>query len=186
PIAGMVWLLYLRDRRFNALAAFAPFWTGPWMFVPIVAVLFVVLAWLPGAHRNLANPVDIESVTIQLSRGPCFGSCPSYAITIRGNGMVEYVGKMHVKVRDPQTAAVSREQIAEILKRLDRVRFLSLEDRAFNWCFDTGSVEVSVSLDGKTKRVVSDDWCVGAKSGVQANFVRAAADIDMIVNSAQW
>lgn len=109
-----------------------------------------------------------------------------YTITIRGNGLVEYLGERNVRVLGPQTGTVSREQIMHVLQTLDRAHFLALEDRAFSWCFDTGSVAVSVSEDGKTKRVVSDDWCSGAESGMQSNFVKSTAEIDAVVGSDRW
>jgi len=128
----------------------------------------------------------MNSLTIQMSRGPCFGSCPSYTITIHGDGLVEYAGGKHVKVQGSQTGVVSKEQIVDILASLDRAKFWSLEDRAFAWCFDSGSVSVSVSIDGETKRVVSDDGCTGGKSGPQAQFVKSSAEIDTIVRSDKW
>jgi hypothetical protein len=134
---------------------------------------------------RLANPRNMDSLTIELSRGPCFGMCPSYTITIHGNGQVEYAGGRFANP-DPKTGAVNREQIVEVLQHLDRIHFFTLEDRAFVWCFDAPSVAVSVSVDGKTKRIVSDASCVGTKSGPQAEFVRTASEIDGIVGSDQW
>lgn len=64
-----------------------------------------------------------------------------------------------------------------------RAHFWSLEDRAFAWCFDSDSVSITVSMDGETKRVVSDGGCIGAKSGLQARFVQSAAEIDSMVGS---
>jgi hypothetical protein len=91
-----------------------------------------------------------------------------------------------VGVPGSQTITINREQVIKVVQSLDRVRFFALEDRAFMWCFDTGSVTVTVSGDGTTKRVASDDSCTGAKSGLQAQFVKSAAEIDTIVGSNRW
>src|SRR5438034_10664804 len=107
----------------------------------------------------------MESLTIQMSRGPCYGTCPSYTVTIHGSGSVEYVGGRFVKDRSPQVDRLGREQVIAVLQSLDRARFPALEDRAFTWCFDSASVGISVSADGSTKRVVSDSYCDGAKTG---------------------
>jgi hypothetical protein len=134
----------------------------------------------------VAQPKDPKSAVIVLSRGPCRGSCPAYTISIRGDGIVEYEGHRFVKVTGKQTASLNSQDFANIMNRLDQVHFFTLEDRAFAWCFDTSSVSVTLSVDGKTKTIASDSGCSGAKSGVQDEFVRAARDIDQIVDSLRW
>jgi hypothetical protein len=187
PLSGIVWLLCLRQRQLQAAEIGAHARAGKVTFATaVVALAVLLLVWLPSKWRSLARTRNMESLVVQLSRGPCFGSCPSYSITIHGNGSVEYAGGRHVRVPGTKTAAISREQVIEVLRSLDRIYFSNLEDRAFSWCFDTSSVSVSVSVDGKTKRVVSDSWCTGAKSGLQAQFVKSATEIDEIVGSERW
>jgi Domain of unknown function (DUF6438) len=187
PLSGLVSLRYLKTPHLhdaeNGARGRAVKWT---LATAIVAIALFSLVWLPGEGKTLARATNADSLTIQMSRGPCRGSCPSYTITIHGNGLVDYVGREHIRVQGPQTRRISREQVTEVLQSLERAHFRALEDRAFSWCFDTGSVSVSVSMDGKTKRVVSDDACTGAKSGLQAQFVKSAAEIDTIVGSNPW
>lgn len=156
------------------------------MATAIIATAVLLYLWLPKKGYQFAHPKDMNSLTIQMARGPCYGSCPSYTITIYGSGLVEFVGTRHVKVQGSQKSAISQEQVIQLLQSLDRARFSSLEDRAFAWCFDSGSVSIFVSVDGETKRVVSDDSCTGSKSGLQAQFVRTAAQIDTMVGSDKW
>jgi hypothetical protein len=187
PLSGVAWLLYFKRMPVQAGQTRERETTGMWTSVAsIVAIAAVLIVWLPRRGTLSNPPLDINSLTIQMSRGPCFGSCPSYTITIQGNGLVEYVGARNVRVRGTQTAAVSRERAIEILHVLDRSQFAALEDRAFSWCFDTSSVGVSVFVDGKKKRVVSDGNCFGAKSGHQAQFVRAVDEIEKLVGSDRW
>lgn len=186
PLAGFVWLAYSK-RNFPSAEASSgnrPA-RGTWSFA-LFALAFLLMVWGPGSSRGLAHPQNIQSLNLQLSRGPCYGQCPSYTLTVHGDGLVEYVGHRYVKVKGPLNAKITEEQLRSILGRLDRARFFALDDRAFAWCFDTPSVSVSLSLDDSSKRVVSDAGCVGAKSGVQAQFVQAADDIDSIVDSKRW
>ena len=99
------------------------------------------------------------------------------------------LGAQHVAQavsQDEQVDRLGREQVIAVLQSLDRARFPALEDRAFTWCFDSASVGISVSADGSTKRVVSDSYCDGAKTGAQAQFVQAAHEIDAILDSKRW
>jgi hypothetical protein len=107
-------------------------------------------------------------------------------MAIHGSGLIEYAGFEFVRVHGRQTATISRDQFQQVLQVLDKIHFFNIEDRAFQWSFDSPSVGVSVSIDGKTKSVVSDMMVVGPRSGRQAQFVRAANEIDDIVGSARW
>lgn len=186
PLSISVWLLH-RERLFRRPEENNRGEAGRWTWVLAVAALAALSAiWSPSRALGLAHPRDLDSLTVQLSRGPCYGSCPSYTITIHGNGLVEYMGQRHSKIQGQEKGSINREQVIDLLRILDRVRFMSLEDRAFCWGFDSPSVEIVVSVDGSTKGVVSDSEFVGAKTGHQAHFVEAAGEIDKIVGSAQW
>ncbi len=119
-------------------------------------------------------------------RGPCYGSCPSYSLTLHGDGLIEYRGTRFVRVKETQTARISAEQLMQVLRDLDRMDFFAVEDRAFQWCFDSASTSISVSVDGRQKRVTTDDCAVGAKGGPKATFLQIADEIDTIVGSKQW
>ena len=187
PLSGIVWLLYCKLPNTDSCEITENGRAGRRTYVTaIFAVSVLLLVWLPSTGTSLAHPKNMESLTIQMSRGPCRGRCPVYTIAIHGNGLVEYAGERSVKVRGPETSAISREQIIAVLQSLDRAHFLALDDRAFAWCFDTSSVGILVSADGSTKRVVSDGYCDGAKSGAQAQFVNAASEIDEILDSKRW
>jgi hypothetical protein len=114
-------------------------------------------------------------------------------VTIHSGGLVEFSGNSTqlvdgrlVTVTRERTGTVTSEQFGQILRDLDRIKFFRIEDRAFRWCFDTASVGVSMAIDGRTKSVVSDAFCTGAKSRVQAGFVEVAGQIDTIVGTDRW
>ena len=186
PLSGLVWLLSFRQGK-SAAEKQSVKRQSKW----IPALAFVCLAllaalWLPRPVHSLLRSKDLKSTTIEIARGPCYGMCPSYRALVQGTGSVEYVGYRYVKTKERQTAVLTNEQLKQILEKLDRSHFFDIEDRAFTWCFDTPSVEVSVSSGGKTKRVSSDAGCTGAKSGTQAKFVQLANEIEAILDIDQW
>jgi hypothetical protein len=121
-----------------------------------------------------------------MSRGSCFGSCPVYTVTIHGNGTAEYSGEQGVNIKGNRSTAINSSQIKQLLSQLDHINFFSLEDTAFEKCNDTPSVAVSVSLDGRSKRVISDAYCVGAPLGPQAQLVSLTRQIDKAIGSEAW
>jgi len=180
--SGIVWLLSAFDSRTSQPEMSVKTRAGKWTIgVAAAAALALCLLWFPPLSHSLSHPQNMDSLRIEFSRGPYV-----YTLTILGDGHVVLVAHQHdrhLPDRGPQEKIITREQMLQILESLDRANFLALEDRAFNWCFDTSTVGVSVSLDGKTKRVVSDIGCTDRKNGVQSKFVHAASEIDRIVGT---
>jgi hypothetical protein len=182
----IAWLVYVRPGARGKLAFDTGSGAGKWTAVAGclgLATLFGI--WFPAWGYSLAPPKDLKAAVIEMSRGPCFGSCPAYKITIHGDGTVEYAGGRLAR-QDRQTGNIGSEDFSRILQQLDAVHFSTLEDRAFLWCFDSSSVSIAVSVDGRSKRVVSDAGCTGAKSGLQARFVEVGNNIDKVVGSERW
>ena len=57
---------------------------------------------------------------------------------------------------------------------------------AFEWCFDTASTRISVSVDGRKKPVTTDECNFPSKAAPKARFLEVADEIDTIVGSKQW
>jgi len=152
----------------------------------VVAVLAVAL-WHPARNVDLSHPRDWRTIEVAVSRGPCYGSCAAYTIIARGDGQVEYVGRArHSQTETRKSGRISREKILEILKGLDGVEFSTLDGRAFRWAFDTPSIEVRASVDGRTKVVASDAYNERSSVGRQTRFLETAREIDAILSSTVW
>jgi len=187
PFSGAIWLRYLKTKQESATARDEMRQVGKWTIASaVVSGAMVLVIWYPQRAYSLAYPQNIGSVGIELSRGPCFGSCPSYSLTLHGDGLVEYRGTRFVRVKEKQTAKISMEQLMQVLRDLDHMNFFTVEDRAFEWCYDTASTSISVSVDGRQKRVTTDDCNVRWKGGPKARFLQIADEIDTIAGSKQW
>ena len=166
PCSALVYIF--RRRRLSSRSVVATesrkmVWN--WV-LPAAALVVAGLVWSPSRNIHLNHPRNLDSVTVELSRGPRFGSCPAYTVTARGDGQVQYVGQQRLPgIQTKKSGTVGREKVVEILQVLDRVEFMTLEGRAFFWAFDTPTVGVRTSLDGKTKQVASDASFVGSPCG---------------------
>jgi hypothetical protein len=65
---------------------------------------------------------------VKLERTGCFGNCPSYSVTIDGSGRVEWIGHTNVLAMGRHTAKVSRFELDELSRRLDRARFFERDE----------------------------------------------------------
>jgi hypothetical protein len=143
---------------------------GDWL-VACIPLGIAGIVWSPAKNIELSNSRNLDSAMIELSRGPCFGSCPTYTVTVYGSGQVRYVGQnRHEQGQTKKSGTLPQEKFIEILHVLDRVRFMTLESRAFVWAFDTPTVGLRASVDGKEKLVASDSTFVGPQTGRQARF----------------
>lgn len=82
----------------------------------------------PRSSPSLAEHEPLEDVCIELDRSECFGSCPSYSVTIEGNGRVTFVGRNYVSEMGRHEAQVSREAVRDLLRAFEAVRFFELEN----------------------------------------------------------
>lgn len=151
------------------------------------AVVLGVAVWHPARNVDMSHPRDWGTVEVALSRGPCFGPCAVYTMTVRGDGQVEYVGReRHSRIETRKSGRIGQEKILEILRDLDRAEFTTLDGRAFRWAFDTPSVGVRASVDGRTRVVVSDAYNERSSVGRQTRFLEEAGEIDSILRSTTW
>lgn len=153
----------------------------------IVVVVIGVFLWHPALNADLTHPQDWKSVEVEVPRGPCYGSCRVYTITAHGDGRVEYAGwRRHSRIETFRSGTLEREKITRVLQILTQARFSTLDGRAFGWAFDTPSVGVRTSVDGRAKEVVCDAWNEKSRVGRKVEFLEATEEIDSILKSASW
>ena len=187
PIGGAVWLYYCQvSRRDSSVGLSEKLWSKQSLAAVVISVAGLAALWLPGRGYSLAHPKNRDSLTIEMWHSNCQAGCPVYKVTVHGNGAVEYVGEQFVKVRGAQASSLNEEQMQAVLVGFDRADFFSLEDQAFAWGYHTARVNVRIAVDGKTKAVSSDMYHIGAKSGLQAKFVEAAANLDKVIGTDRW
>jgi hypothetical protein len=115
--------------------------------IAIIALIVMSLTVPCGAY-------DPQSVVIRLERGPCYGTCPVYGVTLYGDGTVRYDGKDHVRVRGSQTAVIAPDAVRSLVEEIERSGFFSLNDAYTQVSItDAPSAVLYVGTDGKKKQV---------------------------------
>lgn len=90
-------------------------------WVVFFSLLFIAFSASAGAYEPM-------SVIIRLERGPCYGRCPVYQITIYGDGTVRYDGQDHVRVMGAQTAVISTGTVKALADEIVKSGFFNLRD----------------------------------------------------------
>lgn len=89
-----------------------------------VCFLSLLLALAPTAF-----PQDHSGETlITLQRTACYGSCPIYKLTIRGDGSVTYEGAAYVRVKGTQKSKIALAKVQDLVKSFMDANYFNLKN----------------------------------------------------------
>lgn len=139
------------------------------------------------APLHPAAPAD--GFEVQIRRSGCYGTCPSYELTIHGDGSVDYVGADHVVVSGPQHGHIAAPALAALRARLEDAAASGLGGRYVRgsaqcglWATDMPSVSIQAYVGGRWLRVEHDHGCAAAPASL-----RELEDaIDRTAQTDQW
>jgi hypothetical protein len=137
----------------------------------------------PPEHVNFPKIHDWNSLTITLSRSPCFGACPVYDVTIHGDGSVDYNGAHFVGTMGEQHAKISRGKVRDLYARFKRADFFWLYDNYHAFVTDLPTAHVSISYDGQTKQVT--DYA-GGMIGMPEVVSDLETAVDRAAGTKKW
>jgi hypothetical protein len=152
--------------------------------------------WLTSCARNHSDAAAERSSqsaasapAITLERTACFGTCAVYTLAIFPGGEVRFDGRANVRKAGSDSGRVSPAQVERLLSELERGgyfdfadRYTSAEPSCGRFITDLPSTITSVTLRGRTKRIVHDHGC-GEAPGALTVLERR---IDEAVNSGRW
>ena len=131
--------------------------------------------WPPGKYK-------LSELSITLERSECFGTCPVYSVTIRGDGSVTYRGEKYVAVAGKEKSQVPRDKVIELLDEFYARRFFDMQEVYFignqTRVLEDGTVEalsilssdvpsavLTFKINGYVKRV---EWCCQAPADLDS------------------
>lgn len=142
----------------------------------------------PLPSRAGANGAKRTSA-IRLERGPCYGRCPEYAVTLTSDGMIRFEGRRNTRKTGTDSARVSPRAVTALLSRFDKAGFSGFADHythgtpgCTRYIADLPTVTTTVARGRVTKRVERDGGCGGAP----AALARLELAVDSVANTARW
>ena len=126
------------------------------------------------------TPSDIE---IFLERTPCFGFCPTYTVTIAGDGTIIFNGLDHVHHLGVQTATIEPAQVQLLAEQIMAAGYFDWNDGYTAYeITDLPSVSTAVTINGQSKRI---EHYLGDSSAPE--LLHEIEDlIDTAVNTNRW
>ena len=149
---------------------------------------------LAGPTQDAVPPDTV----ISLERGPCFGTCPIYKLTIYSDGSVVFEGMRHVRTTGRASGRISREGLRRLISEFGGIDYFSLSDsygevavvghspevRCPKFATDMPSVTTSIRINGRSKSVYHNHGCGGLDKlkGLRA----LESKIDEAADSKRW
>jgi len=158
----------------------------------LATVVVLAIKWAPAADREKLDlkslsDSDLKTMSLRFERSRCYGSCPSYSITVQGDGTVEYVGKDNVKTKGSQKANVDAATLRKLASEFAKADFFSLADFSEEnckgtVCTDMPTVTTELSLKSETRKMTH---YYGCRTAPKALWDLESA-LDKLLNTEQW
>ena len=131
----------------------------------------------------LTAPADLANVVVALNRTPCFGACPSYRVTVYGNGLVVWEGDQYVALPGAHISVISLDQVRELVAAFTKADYFALDNSYTDYrVTDMAYINTLFSQGGKTKTV---QHYLGDRTA-PSKLAILEAQIDGIIGTAPW
>jgi hypothetical protein len=135
-------------------------------------------------QKKLAGTPE-AGLVISLARTACYGSCPIYAVSVRGDGTVNYRGIGFVRVKGDVTYHVSPATVIALANELEEGGYGNLSRRSTDcrMATDHPSANMSLTRNGSTLKSDHDhgDFCAPAKLAVFEDRIDTVLNTNVLV-----
>lgn len=153
-------------------------------------VAFALTLVACAGNSESARPAPTERDSISMTRGPCFGACPMYEVTVYGDGRVVFRGDRFVAQSGEHTRTIDPTEAAALFAAADSIGFFDLpmaitpanpEACGGSWT-DMPSADITVWWAGLHHEVAHYHGCPKAPASLTAFENR----IDSVAGTAAW
>ena len=100
-----------------------------------------------------AQQAATDAIEITIKRTACFGTCPDYEVTMRGDGSVRYDGRAHVRIPGQHTWKVDPAAVRALAREMEDAGFFELKDEYSALVTDLPTTYTSLTIGSRTKKV---------------------------------
>jgi ankyrin repeat protein len=133
---------------------------------------------------HIAAPVlrPNSEALITLQRTGCYGTCPSYTVTISTDGVV-FDGRSFVVTAGRHTDTADAYEVRKLAQKFVAADFYSM-DSSYRWnATDLPTYLLSVSIDGHAKKI--EDYA-GSQVGMPAIVTELEDEVDAFARTDRW
>jgi hypothetical protein len=137
---------------------------------------------LPKRHAAPPSLRRDSGVVITLQRTGCFGSCPSYNVTVSTEGIV-FNGHGYVVATGKHTDTAKPEDVRALARKFIAADFYSMDASYRASVTDSPTYVLSIVIDGHKKEV--EDY-VGEWEGTPAIITELEDEVDSFARTDRW
>jgi hypothetical protein len=131
---------------------------------------------------TLGGPVLDDSTVITLERGPCFGHCSEYSVSVYGSGRVEFEGRHYVCAKGRHVARASPGDVRVLVAQMLAVDYFDFYWRQGSLTTNEPTVISSLRHGGRMRRIEHNLGDAGAP-----HWLRRVEDrIDAVAGTWRW
>lgn len=137
---------------------------------------------LPTHHVATPAVRPDSKVAITLERTGCFGSCPSYSVTVSTEG-IAFDGRGFVVAAGKHRDSVNADEVRNLAKRFVAADFYSMAASYRASVTDNPTYVLTIAIDGHKKEV--EDY-VGEWEGMPAVITELEDEVDTFARTQRW
>lgn len=142
-------------------------------------VFGAVLALLQSCGSPANATLSKLDPLIEMSKGPCYGRCPVFTLTIYKNGIASYKGERYTERLGTFVRKLEKPEMERIRGEFTRANFSQFRDSYRGRIPDMQSVTISYHENGKKKTVTGKE--------IRPNAVKwLESQLDQIAQSEGW
>lgn len=88
-----------------------------------------------------------------MNKTPCFGACPDYDVTIKGNGEATFEGRQHAPRKGNYQLILDAEKTKTLFDAFANADFWAFEDEYTSNISDMPTTFISFSHEGQSKKI---------------------------------
>lgn len=146
--------------------------------VSVIAIGLFLLAKM-SAGRDSSQQVGYKKVEITMERTVCFGTCPSYKLSINERGEITYEGEKFVEVTGVRTAQIHKDEVEKLVDKFFETGFFEMKDEYTGNVTDLPTTITSINIDGRRKTVKN-------YYGAPEALMELESEIDRTANAYVW
>lgn len=135
-------------------------------------------------QKHVAPPVlrSNSKIKIELERTRCFGSCPSYTVTITIDGIL-FDGGGYVVAAGQHSDGINAREVRKLAADFIAADFYSMDSSYTASVTDNPTYRLSITIDGRAKTV--EDY-VGEWVGMPAVVTELEDKVDALARTQRW
>lgn len=129
------------------------------MYYLIVIATFCSIVTACSSSDSCLKDITADNFSVSISKGMCFGKCPVYTGTVKGNGQVVYEGRTNVDLKGTWFGTISKDDLCSLVTIIREKKLLTLDTSYIDNVPDAPVTTITITDMGRTKTF---SWNIGS------------------------